>query len=179
MKFNVAWASVLSENNLLKTTVAILGVVSVVFSVALARLAVRQPLLLERECGTRYISPVDQKHTSREIDSFIKTAVPLRFDTEAADFRSLLSDDEAGFRIKEQDELKKKSISQRVLVNSIKADGDFYVVDTDRVLSSGKVRSALPLIVKVQLASVGRSVSNPFGLILKRVSQVSQQGEVK
>lgn len=179
MKFSVAWASVLSENNLLKTTVAILSVVSVVFSVALARLAVRQPLLLERECGTRYVAPVDQKHTTREIESFIRAVVPLRFDTEAADFKSLLSDDETGFRIKEQDELKKKSITQRVLVNSIKADGDSYVVDTDRVLSAGKIRSALSLIVKVQLASVGRSVSNPYGLILRRISQVTQQGESK
>ncbi len=179
MKFSTAWANILTENHLLKATVALLGLVTIIFSVGLARLAVRQPLLLERECGTRYVSPVDLKHSNREIDYFIKTALPMRFDTDAVDYKSVLSDDEVGFRVREQDELKKKQIIQRVLINSIKADGDSYVVDTDRILSTGKIRSALQLVVRVQLASVSRTQTNPYGLIMKRASQVVQTGDSK
>lgn len=179
MKFTVAWAGVLTENNLLKTIVAVLTIICLVFSVALARLSVREPILIERECTSRYVSPADLKHTNKEIESFIRSGISMRFDSNAADFKELLSDDETAFRIKEQEELKKKSLIQRVLVNSIKQEANDYVVDADRLLSTGKVRSALQFIIRVELASVARTVSNPYGLIIRRVSQVVEQGENK
>ena len=77
--------------------------------------------------------------------------------------------------MKEQDELSKKGVVQRVFVNNIKIDASNAVIDADRVLSVGKVRSALVFPLKVVIGSTSRTESNPYGLILRKVSQVQDE----
>jgi hypothetical protein len=77
--------------------------------------------------------------------------------------------------MKEQSELKNKSIDQRVIVRSIKFENDKYVVEADRLISIGKVRTAVPLDLNVNISSKVRSVSNPYGLILTFVDQIKEE----
>src|SRR4051794_36631107 len=124
MKFSVAWTNILSQNITLRVVVLALALFCGVLSVCTVRLALREPLLIERDCSaTRALKTVDTKHSAQEIDQFIRFALPKRFDTAAQDFKLFLSDEEAAYRAKEQDELAKKGMEQRVLVNSIKVDG--------------------------------------------------------
>ena len=77
--------------------------------------------------------------------------------------------------MKEQSELKNKSFDQRVIVRSIKFDQDKYFVEADRLISIGKVRTAVPFDLTVNISSKVRSVSNPYGLILTMVDQVKDE----
>ncbi|MBI4403625.1 MAG: hypothetical protein HY537_05665 [Deltaproteobacteria bacterium] len=175
MKFTSAFANVLSQNMTLRAAVALLSLCSLFFCISTIRLAVRDPIVIERTCYSKALEPVDPKHTSTEIEAFIRGSVPSRFDSNsnAAQF---LSTDELMFRNKEQDELLKKEMTQKVVVNSIKLDGARFIVDTDRIISIGKVRTALAFPLIVELSSTTRSEINPYGLVLKRVSQFSEEG---
>ncbi len=179
MKFTVAWANVISQNITLRIVVGVLTLCSLFFSIALARLAIREPLIIERECFSRTLNSSNGKHNDKEIENFIRVAIPLRFDSKTSDYRSYLSDDEISFRMKEQDDMIKKGMIQRVLVTNIKIEKDLFTVDTDRIFSLGKVRSALSFPLTVELLSVTRTASNPYGLILKRVKQVVEKENSK
>ena len=92
------------------------------------------------------------------------------------DFISL---EELGNRSSEQEEMKRRNVRQRVVVSAVLKKDDAYVVDADRILAVGNLRSALqfPLAVKIQRAS--RSFSNPYGLVLLKVSAQNTEGEKK
>lgn len=172
MKYTVAWANALSQNSILKATVGVLLVSTFIFCLTTVKLAVKGPFIIERECYSRTLTTADSKHSQTEMEQFIKVALPKRFDSDGADFRSVLSEDEIQFRAKEQEDLSKKGVSQRVNITSVKMEGSSATVEADRVLSAGKIRSALFFPLKVTLATTSRTPSNPYGLILKRVSQV-------
>lgn len=179
MKFTNAWANVISQNITLRLVVGVLTLCSLFFCIALARLSVREPLVIERGCFSNVAAPSSGKHTDLEIENFLREAVPMRFDSKAADFRAFLSDDELVFRIKEQEELSKKGMTQKVIVNGTKIEKDTFTIDADRLFSIGKVRSALPFPLAVDLRSVNRTASNPYGLILKRVMPITDKEEAK
>lgn len=175
MKYSVAWAQVLNENSILKGSVIILGIAVFLFAFSTLKLALRAPLIIDRECYSNAVASSDNKHTQNEMDQFVRIALEKRFNSEAQDFRTYLSGEEAQYRMKEQEELTKKGINQKVLVNSLKIEGTNVTVDSNRILSVGKVRSALSFPLKVQLLSTERTPSNPYGLILVKVSQIQEE----
>ena len=136
----------------------------------------KDPIVIERGCDSRIAEIQSTNQTKTEIENFIKIALSARFD-------SILKNDPAIYltenlqtsRAKEQSELKNKSIDQRVIVRSIKFDQDKYFVEADRLISIGKVRTAVPLDLMVNISSKVRSVSNPYGLILTMVDQVKDE----
>lgn len=179
MRFTTAWASVLSQNVTLKVVVLILAMCSIVLSIAAAKLALREPLLIERGCFTKTIGTTDTKHTGAEIEGFAKAALAKRFDTDAQGFKEFLADDEVSYRNKEQDELSKKGMTQRVLVNSVKINGSSLTVEADRILSLGKIRSALIFPLHITIGTTERTDGNPYGLIIKQVSPIQEANNEK
>jgi len=179
MKFTVAWANTLSQNMTLRLAVIALSLCSLFFSVVAAKLALKKPLLIERGCYSSVPSLADTKHTQTEIDAFIRVAVAKRFDSGATQVSFFISEEEENFWKKEQEDLSKKEMSQKVIVNTVKVDGPHFLVDADRLISVGKIRSALPFLLKTELSSIPRSEGNPYGLILNRVSQIEEGGSPK
>lgn len=176
MKYTVAWANVLTENSVLKVTVVGLFVAVFIFMFATVKLSLRAPFIVDRACYSKVATPGDNKHTIGETEQFVRVAVEKRFNTEAQDFRALLSEDEVQFRFREQEDLAKKGIVQRIVVGNVKIEGTNAIVDSDRILAAGKVRSALFFPIKVTLASTDRSEGNPYGLILRKASQIQEGG---
>jgi hypothetical protein len=113
-----------------------------------------------------------------EIEGFVRMALSKRFDSDAMDFQLVLSTEESSFRVKEQSELAKRSITQRVIVNGLKVNGSNVSVDADRLFAVGKIKSVLPFPIVVNLSTTDRTPGNPYGLLLKGVSQ-SKQEETK
>lgn len=171
MKFTVAWANVLSQNVTLRAAVVLLALCSLVFSIATVRLALNEPIIIERECYSKAVTRGNSKHSAHEIESFLKVAISKRFDTNVTGFREYLSEDEVQYHLKEQDELTKKGIAQKVIVNSVKIEGSSVLVDTDRLIAVGKIRSAVAFPLKLVLSTTDRTQSNPYGLLLKKVTQ--------
>ena len=177
MRFPKAWAEVAKQNQVLR--VAIVGV-SISGALALLislKFAFKDPLIIERGCYSSVVAATSRQAPTRdEIEGFIRESVSQRFDTDANVQADMISLDELGNRSTEQEELKRRGIRQRVLVNSVTFKNDAYLVDADRMLSVGQLRSALafPLMVKIQRAA--RSVSNVYGLVLLKVSAQNTEG---
>ncbi len=177
MRFTEVWAEVLSQNNSLKWATLSLSVLTVALATCLISLAMREPLVFERECYTKALSPTSSSPSNDEIERFLRIALSKRFDTDALDVPVFLSASELNVRSKEVEELTKKGMSQKVLVNSVKVDHGKLTVDADRIISVGKIRTALPLPLNVRVKSTDRSAGNPYGMVISDVSLIS--GEEK
>jgi hypothetical protein len=94
-----------------------------------------------------------------------------RFDSKVLAPQYFLSSEEQGFRLREQDELKTRGVTQRVITNEIKVEGDNVSVDSDRILSSVSIRSAVSFPLVLSLSQTDRTQENPYGLLLSRVTQ--------
>lgn len=170
MRFTVAWAHVISENLALKLALACLALVIASLSVVTLQLENRKPLVVERACLSRTLPTTDGTRTSDEVEVFIRATLPMRFDSGATVTPDFLSDDEARFRAQEQQEFKKRSVTQRVVVNHVSVKGDEVLVDADRLFSVGSVRSALSMPLVITVGSIPRTEWNPYGLTLLQVA---------
>ena len=170
MRFTVAWANVISENLALKLSLGCLILVLGALSTVTLKLAARKPLVIERGCLSQKVPTVDGERSSVEVENFVREAVAMRFDAVVQLKPDYLSEDETKFRAQEQQEFKKRDLTQRVVVNGVAINGDQVTVNADRLFSVGAVRSALPFPLALTLGSVARTEWNPYGLTLLQVS---------
>lgn len=175
MRFSQAWAEVAKQNNVLR--VAVLGVsfVSVVVLMISLKFAFKEPLLIERGCFTSASPIQSQVQTPEEIESFIKEALAQRFNSDSLVVGDYFSLEEIKNRENEQAELKRREIKQKLVVNTIKKQGDDYLADTDRILSVGQIRSAFQMPVVVTVAKNSRTSGNPYGLVLVKVAALKTE----
>lgn len=179
MRFAAVWSQTLNQNVTLRFALIALSTTSLVLAACTVRLAVRDPILIERGCVSTAANGTSAKHTDREIDAFVREAIPRRFDSRTVESRVFLSVEELAFRQKEQQELKARGITQRVLVNETLVQGTSVKVDADRVLSTGNLRTAVAFALLLELAQTERTASNPYGLVITRVSPVKPKEESK
>lgn len=176
MKFNVAWSETLSQNVILRITILCLSGALVALLVALAKVSLKEPVIIERACFSSALEKASGERTETEISSFLKEALARRFDTEVGGDTLLLSEEEIGFRNQEQRDLKEKGIHQRIIFNRVqKIDGTQVAVDCDRLISVGPVRSAFAFPLSVTIGSIQRSEANPYGLRLIRVKPLDSE----
>lgn len=174
MKFNSAWDTVEKENRSLRFLVIGLLVLAIALSIAVMSNAAQAPLVVERGCVSRVLSPVGETPTDDEMKAFVNLAVKARFDTKASNVE-LLSMLQYSYRATEQDELNKQKMKQTVIVNDVSVAKDGLTVDADRLISVGEIRSTLKFPLKVQLARVARSEGNPYGLQLSAVEEIKPE----
>jgi len=176
MKFSQVLLKEAFERSALKLAVICLSVLSLVFSILLSFDLSKEPIVVERACETKLLEVKSSSQTKDEVQSFIKEAVALRFD-------SLISRDPSSFmvqdlfiaRSKEQDELKRNGIDQRLIVRNVRVEKDYFLIDADRLVAVGKVRSAIPTVLIVRVSSKSRSLTNPYGLVLTNVDQLKEE----
>ena len=176
MKFSTAWAKIAAQNVTLKVATVTLAGIALVQMMILLQLALRNPLVVERGCFSKITDAKPSGVTSEEIKSFLSEALPMRFDSTVVLKEGFLSIEESAFREKEQATLKQRQMSQRIIISDVKVDGQNISVFTDRLIGVGKIKSVLPLNVKVTVQQTTRTESNPYGLILSNVSQVDEKG---
>ncbi|MGK5085322.1 hypothetical protein WDW37_18710 [Bdellovibrionota bacterium FG-1] len=177
MKFTHAWAATSAQNVTLKVGLVALGICTLALTITTARLALKEPLVIERGCLSRTVSltPGNQ-HSATEIETFVREAITQRFNSDWAPQPGFLSPDEEAQRLAEQKELSARGMTQKVIVNGVKSSNDTVTLDADRLISVGSIRSAFLFSLTLTLASTPRSESNPYGLMLIKISQ--PKGEV-
>jgi hypothetical protein len=179
MRFTAVWTRTLTQNVTLRVLLIALTVTTLVLAASTVRLAVREPLVVERGCATTAARTGPAKRTNEEIDAFVRLALAKRFDTKATEAQLFVSPEEYGFRLKEQQELKARGISQRVIVNDVSLQGTAVKVDADRLLSAPNLRTAVTFPLTLDLAQTDRTETNPYGLVLSRVSQTKTKEDSK
>jgi hypothetical protein len=169
MKFTEAWADVASKNTILKFVVLMLALCCVAFAITTTRLALKEPLVIERSCLSKAATKGSPDRSTSEIEAFVNEAISRRFNSDAPSTDGFLSPEEDLGRKKDQQTLASQGMRQRVLVNSVKIDGNQITIDSDRLISVGAVRSAFSFPLTGTIATVTRSESDPYGLVLVRV----------
>ena len=167
------------QKSSLQIALTIMSVTASAFGIMNIFLNMKDPIIIERGCDSKIAEVQSSNQTKDEIENFIKTAISARFDSfQKNDPAIYLTENLQLVRTKEQSDLKNKNIDQRVIVRSVKVDQDKYFIEADRLISIGKIRTAVPLDLILSISSKVRSVSNPYGLILTSVEQVKDDSNV-
>lgn len=178
MKFASLWAEIAHQNIVLRLSILGLSLVVICFGIALAKLSLRDPLVIERPCTSPSTESVaksraSEPQTNEEIKVFITEAISMRFDSNAHFKNSWFSDDQIKQRKSEQEDLEKKKLAQKVFVESIDVTSAGFRVTVDRLLSVGKIRSAVAVTMDLKLERTPRTASNPYGLVLTKAVVVN------
>jgi hypothetical protein len=179
MRFSTAWAKSAAQNVTLKVATVVLGVVCFFQLSLIAGLSMKDPLVIERTCFSRASITKNATPTQEEIKSFLSETIPMRFDSSAMLKEGFLALEETISREKELAILKQRQMTQRVLITDMKVNQNEIQVFTDRLISIGKIKSVLPLNLKITILQTNRSESNPYGLIIGSISQIIEKEEKK
>lgn len=177
MKFTTAWAQTASQNVTLKVATVALTTISIVQLFAILSLTFKELPVIEKGCFSRAIYPISNSQSKNEIESFLSESLPMRFDTLTYLKDGFLSLEELAAREKEFASFRQREISQKLSITEIKGEGKDIIVYADRILSVGKIKSVLPITLKIEIQKTNRTESNPYGLVLSSVNQVEQKEE--
>lgn len=169
MKFTAAWNQVLSQNLMLKIALGTMLGVTTILAVTTAKVAAKPPLIVERACTSKVMTPASAKHTKAELTAFLKDAIPERFNSEKM-LNRYVSSKEWAFRLQEQKDLTTRQLRQTVLVSEVKISDKMITVAADRLIAVGEVRAAFNFPLQVETQATERSEINPYGLILTKVT---------
>lgn len=175
MKFITAWSDVLTQNQTLKIVIVSLSFLVIILGFTTVAQSFKEPLLIEKGCYNTVKKTASTEHSQKEIRAFVKWGLSQRFNTEDTLVPSTLSYKETKKRRIEFKEIKHRKMKQIVVVNKVELkDGKAYV-DSDRLISVGKVRSAFIFPLILNLESVNRSANNPYGLRIKSVVEIKRK----
>jgi hypothetical protein len=178
MKFAAVWAEIANQNLMMRFVIATLGMVVITLSVISTKLALKEPIIIERACQTMERLPASASQSAEEIKSFVNEVLVSRFNSGVASRIAWMAPDQARQRKTEQDELDKRRLAQKVVIESVEVNKAGVRVVGDRILSIGKVRSAFPFVMDITLETTARSGANPYGLVLTRVQPVADSPKV-
>lgn len=179
MRLTNAWSQVVTQNIVLRFSLLLVTASLGVMTFVAAKISLRDPLVIERACFTSTLDAKPVAATSVEVEAFVKEVLRQRFDSDATANGEMMAVEEFKFRAKEQEEFSRRQIKQRVVVNSMTRNQDVINVDSDRIISVGNVRSAFSFPLIVTLSTVKRSPANPYGLVVTKISQVSDKSVEK
>ncbi len=172
MKFTHAWANIAKENLNLKAALFITSACVLFLGFATTRLALKDPLIIERSCYSKNIQAARAEPSLEEMNTFIHIALKQRFNTNEEAIEGYLSLDERKNKKSEQLLLSKKSISQFLIVRNINYVEGKTLVEADRLYSVQNVRSSFPIKLSIKLESKARTATNPYGLILVKTQEM-------
>jgi len=163
----------------MRSALLALSIALTILAFVSAKVSLKPPMIVERACYSTILEGRSANQTPQEIEAFVREAVSQRFDSDSNVNGEFLGLEEMQYREKEQDELKKRDMKQRVLVNSVVKIGDLYSVSADRLISVGTIRSAFIFPITLTIESVQRTSGNPYGLILTRVQSATATDDAK
>ena len=176
MRITHLWSENTQTLNSLKISCVCLLSSTLVTSGLLYSYSGRPPVIIERSCTTQTLSSGALEHTEEEIQAFITEAIKARFNSDSKR-PELLTVDALKNRNQEQLKFEDKSIRQTVIVEKIEVFDESFKVYSTRLISVENIRSAFPFVLKVLIKNTERSASNPYGIVLSKVSEIQTPPE--
>ena len=179
MKLSSAFDSMMSENRFLKflskvqllTTIFIVGLLYSFYD--------RPPVLVERSGhGLEIVQPAEFERTPTELKTAIGLMMRARFSSKTFSPELFINPKQVALRETEQKDMLARGMDQVIVVRDVKLEKDQAVVDFDRVISIGEIRSALKTKVRVTFEEVMPNDLNPYGLLLSLADPIIDK-EVK
>ena len=176
MRLSNVFDGMAKENQFLRTITKMLIIVTAALTTCVVLLYDRAPIAVERSShGLEIVRTTKFLRSQSELKQAILLMVKVRFSTDAVAPEIFLNPKQQLLRDTEQKEMKARGLSQGVIVRNITIDKDQAVVDFDRVISVGDVRSALKAKVKVSFEEVSPNELNPYGLLLSLADPIEQK----
>lgn len=166
MNLSSAWDSLVKENTVLKMGLLVMGLAIVSLTALVVFYRDKDPIVIERGCFSKATATAKLTVTPDEIKNFLNLALEKRFNTDTFDEEFFLSIEQRERRHSEQTEMKQRGITQVVILRNLKAAGSDLLIEADRVISLGEVRSAFPIKLVGRIEVVKRTIENPYGLLL-------------
>lgn len=176
MKFNIAWANIANENVSLKYALIFTLGFGVFLGVGFLRLALKDPIVIERSCSTQMMKAVNSKPTVEEMKIFSREALMQRFSSEISANKEFLSPIELAAKKNEEGSLQKKKVSQNVIVRSVVNVKEKIYAEVDRVFMMGDSRPAYSTKLLLDIQATARTEANPYGLILNKITFLNIKG---
>lgn len=165
MKYTNAWSEMASQNRTLKLVTFFLFAICLTLSVITLKISFKEALIIDRGCFSSALNAGKDERTFTEIESFIKAALAERFDSDSL-HKGFITADEKKLKDLEQKEFLSRNIKQKVIVNSVSQTKEGFIVNSDRLISVGDIRSAFRFPLNILIQTQNRSEYNPYGLIL-------------
>jgi hypothetical protein len=176
MRFANVFDGMNKENQFLRTLAKIMTATIGLLAAAVLALYDKQPVMVERTShGLEIVTPTLVIRHLDEIKIAASLMVKERFSTDAISPELFLNQKQLLLKDTEQKDMKARGISQAVVIRNVELDGDKAVVDFDRILSVGDVRSALKTKIKVAFEEVSPNELNPYGLLLSLAEPVEKE----
>jgi hypothetical protein len=180
MKLANVFDGMAKENQFLRTITKMLILVTVALLGIVFNLYDRNPVVVERTAhGLEIVRSTDFMRTQSDLKQAIALMIKARFSSEALAPEIFLNPKQLLLRDTEQKDMKARGLSQAIIVRNVAIDRDQAIVDLDRVISIGEVRSALKAKVKVSFEEVSPNELNPYGLLLSLADPIEQKEVTK
>lgn len=167
-----------SENAFLKRVIICLFIAAPVIFMAMAVVIMRPPMIVERTShGLEIVRNTEFSPTENDIKVAIDLMMKSRFNTDAVAPEIFLNKTQLALRDAEQKDLKSRNLFQSVIVRGIYITKDQAVVELDRVISVGEIRSALKAKVKITFEETSPNELNPYGLLLSLAEPIENEGK--
>jgi len=168
------------ENQFLRSLTKILCAAVGLLAVCVVTLFDRPPIIVERSShGFEIVRPTVFMRNLDDLKIAVTLMVKERFSTDAISPELFLNQQQLLLRDTEQKDMKARGLSQGVIVRNVELGQDSAIVDFDRVISIGEVRSALKARVKVAFEEVTPNELNPYGLLLSRAEPIEKKEGAK
>jgi hypothetical protein len=177
MRFTEVWGETLKQNKFLKIISILLVLTSVTTGVAAFKLSDRNPLIIERGCYEKLVTPKSTEMTPQDLQEFLIQAMAFRFDSESNPIHEFFSDEEFQSVKLEREEFSRKGMSQMILIHpeTIVSQGNKVRFNTERIIMIGTVRSTVPVSLEAAITVVPRSQANPYGIRIEKLQDTTAE----
>lgn len=180
MKLANVFDGMARENQFLRTITKMLIFVTVALLGIVFNLYDRNPVVVERTAhGLEIVRSTDFTRTQADLQQAIALMIKARFSSDAVATEILLNPKQQLLRDTEQKDMKVRGLSQAIIVRNVVIEKDQAIVDLDRVISIGEVRSALKAKVRVSFEETSPNELNPYGLLLSLADPIEQKEVTK
>lgn len=171
MKIQEAWNGLMKENLILKAVVFMTTGLAIVMGILALVFSQKAPVVIDRNPGAKMPVLSSDELSTQELEQLIKDALSERFDSQNKE-SNYLSDLQRSAREKEQTELSRNKMRQVVFVETINDEKNQISAEATRLILVGEIRSAFRFPLRLRLEKIGRSMKNPYGLLLTEVQAI-------
>ena len=167
MKFSLSIDALSKENKFLKLVTKLLFANVFILIIQITYLFNRDPILIQSSTrGLELVQAMPFEKSELEIKSAATLMLKARFNTQTVSANLFLSDKQKKLRESEQKELKNRNMQQDIVIRNIEITKDNALVDLDRVIAVGEIRTAIRTKLKIAFEDTEPNELNPYGLVL-------------
>ena len=127
----------------------------------------RDPIIIQSSTrGLEILEPMAASKHNLNLKVAAQNMLKARFNTDTLSPELFLSDNQKLLRQSEQRELKSRNMTQAIVVRNIDISKNQALVDLDRVIAVGDLRTAIRAKIKIAFEESEPNELNPYGLVL-------------